>query len=92
MPDPFSDLYKTIELRKKSKDKASYTKKLFLDGEKKIAQKFGEESAELIIDFLKGSKKRTTEEAVDVIYHLLVLLKSKKISMNDIHKELDKRK
>ena len=38
------------------------------------------------------SKKRTIEEAVDVIYHLLVLLKSKKITINEIHKELDKRK
>ena len=38
-----------------------------------IAQKFGEESSELIIDFLKGSKKRTIEEAVDVIYHLLIM-------------------
>ena len=46
----------------------------------------------MIIDFLKGSKKRTIEEAADVIYHLLVLLKSKKISMNEIHKELEKRK
>ena len=69
MPDSFSDLYKTIESRKTSKLKNSYTKKLFKEGEKKIAQKFGEESFELIIDFLKGSKKRTTEEAVDVIYH-----------------------
>ena len=92
MSDSFLDLYKTIEQRKNSKNKKSYTKKLFKEGEKKIAQKFGEESAELIIDFLKGSKKRTTEEAVDVIYHLLVLLKSKKITMQDIHKELDKRK
>ena len=41
---------------------------------KKIAQKFGEESAELIIDYLKGSKKRTIEEATDLIYHLFVLL------------------
>ena len=44
MPDSFSDLYKTIESRKTSKNKNSYTKKLFKEGEKKIAQKFGEES------------------------------------------------
>ena len=59
---------------------------------KKIAQKFGEESSELIIDYLKGTKKRTIDEAVDVIYHLVVLLASKKISYNDIKKELEKRK
>ena len=56
MKDLFLDLYKTIEHRKKSNKKNSYTKKLFKDGEKKIAQKFGEESSELIIDFLKGTK------------------------------------
>ena len=92
MPDSFSDLYKIIESRKTSKLKSSYTKKLFKEGEKKIAQKFGEESFELIIDFLKGSKKRTTEEAVDVIYHLFVLLSAKKIKFNELKKEILKRK
>ena len=92
MPDSFLDLYKIIELRKNSKDRSSYTKKLFKEGEKKIAQKFGEESFELIIDFLKGSKKRTIEEAVDVIYHLFVLLSAKKIKLNELNKEISKRK
>ncbi len=86
------DLNKIINNRIKSRKKNSYTNELLKSGPKKIAQKFGEEASELIIDFLKGSKKRTTEEAVDVIYHLLVLLKSKKITMNDIYKEMDKRK
>ena len=92
MPDTFSDLYKIIESRKSSKNKKSYTRKLFKEGEKKIAQKFGEEATELIIDFLKGSKKRTTEEAIDVIYHLFVLLSSKKITLNELEKEILKRK
>ena len=92
MSDSFSELYKTIESRKTSKIKSSYTKKLFKEGEKKIAQKFGEESFELIIDFLKGSKKRTTEEAIDVIYHLFVLLSAKKIKFNELKKEILKRK
>ena len=91
MTDPFLDLFSTIEKRKKSKSKKSYTLSLFEKGEKKIAQKFGEESAELIIDYLKGTKKRTIEEATDLIYHLFVLLSSKKISYHDIQKELIKR-
>ena len=91
MNDPFLDLFSIIEDRKKSKSKKSYTSRLFKEGEKKIAQKFGEESAELIIDYLKGTKKRTIEEATDVIYHLFVLLSSKKISYQDIQKELTKR-
>ena len=85
------DLFKKIDSRVKNKTKNSYTNKLLKLGPKKIAQKLGEETTELIIDYLNGSKKRTTEEAVDVIYHLLVLLKSKKISLKDINKELEKR-
>jgi phosphoribosyl-ATP pyrophosphohydrolase len=92
MNDPFLELFSTIEKRKLSKDKNSYTSKLLKEGDKKIAQKFGEESAELIIDYLKGTKKRTIEEASDVIYHLFVLLSSKKISYLDIKNELSKRK
>jgi len=91
MNDPFLDLFTIIEDRKKSNSKKSYTLSLFKEGEKKIAQKFGEESVELIIDYLKGTKKRTIEEATDLIYHLFVLLSSKKISYQDIQKELVKR-
>tara|TARA_Y100001970_G_C13845276_1_gene656508 strand:+ start:231 stop:500 length:270 start_codon:yes stop_codon:yes gene_type:complete len=85
------ELFVVIDKRVKNKSKNSYTNKLLKLGPKKIAQKFGEESTELIVDYLKGSKKRTVEEAADVIYHLLVLLKSKKITLNDINKELTKR-
>ena len=92
MDDQFLELFLTIESRKKSKNKNSYTQKLLKKGEKKIAQKFGEESAELIVHYLKGTKKRTIEEAVDVIYHLFVLLSSKKITYSDIKKEILKRK
>ena len=91
MNDPFLDLFTIIEDRKKSKSNKSYTSSLFKSGEKKIAQKLGEESVELIIDYLKGTKKRTIEEAVDLLYHLFVLLSSKKISYKDIQKELIKR-
>jgi phosphoribosyl-ATP pyrophosphohydrolase/phosphoribosyl-AMP cyclohydrolase len=86
------DLFITIEKKAKSKDKKSYTKSLIKSGKNKIAQKVGEESTELLIDFLNGSKKRTIEEASDLIYHLLVLLYAKKINLNDIKKELIKRK
>jgi len=84
-------LFKTIEKKAKSKDKNSYTKFLLKNGKNKIAQKVSEESSELIIDYLNGTKKRTIEEASDLIYHLLVMLYSKKINLNDIKKELKKR-
>ena len=90
--DFIEELYSTIRSRARSKKKNSYTNLLLKKGKNKIAQKIGEESTELIIDYLNGSKKRTVEEASDLIYHLLVLLYSKKISINDIKKELTKRK
>ena len=90
--DYFEELFKTITLRQKSKNKNSYTKKLLNQGPKIISQKVGEESTELIIDYLKGTKKRTVEEAVDLIYHVFVLLRSKKITFKDIEKEINKRK
>ncbi len=90
--DFIEELYSTIRSRAISKKKNSYTNLLLKKGKNKIAQKIGEESTELIIDYLNGSKKRTVEEASDLIYHLLVLLYSKKISIKDIKKELTKRK
>jgi len=86
------ELYYTIEKKAKSKDSKSYTKQLLKNGKNKIAQKVGEESSELIIDYLNGSKKRTIEEASDLLYHIFVMLYSKKISLIDIKKELQKRK
>ena len=88
----FNKLFNIIIKRAKTGGNNSYTKKLLNHGSKKIAQKVGEESAELIIDYLKGSKKRTIEEAVDLIYHLFVMLHSKNIKFNDIEKEIIKRK
>ena len=86
------ELYSTVEKKAKSKDRKSYTRKILKSGKNKIAQKIGEESAELIIDYLNGSKKRTVEEASDLLYHLFILLYSKKINLTDIKKELQKRK
>jgi len=86
------ELYSVIQKRAKGKDKKSYTKHLIKKGKDKIAQKIAEESSELIIDYLNGSKKRVIEEASDLIYHLLVMLYSRKITLEDIKKELSKRK
>ena len=91
-PGLLEGLYLIIKSRDKSKKNNSYTKELLKEGKNKIAKKIGEESTELIIDYIKGSKKRTIEEASDLIYHLLVLLYSKKISIKDIKRELTKRK
>ena len=88
----FYKLFNIIIKRAKNGKGTSYTKILLNNGAKKIAQKVGEESAELIIEYLKGSKKRTIEEAVDLIYHIFVMLYSKNIKFNDIEKEIIKRR
>ena len=90
--DFLEELYSIIKKRDQSKKKNSYTKLLLKGGKSKIAQKVSEESIELMADYLNGSKKRTIEEAADLIYHFLVLLYSKKITINDIRKELNKRR
>ena len=86
------ELYLLIDQRVKSKKKNSYSNFLLKSGPKKIAQKIGEESNELIIDYLQGSKKRTVEEAADLIYHITLMLYSKKITIQDIENELKKRR
>ena len=86
------DLFNIIQKKANSKDKKSYTKTLLKSGKNKIAQKVSEESSELIIDYLNGSKKRTVEEASDLIYHLFILLHSKNIKLEDIKKELKNRR
>ena len=57
------DLNEIINNRVQTRKKNSYTNKLLKLGPKKIAQKFGEESSELIIDFLKGSKKKNNRRS-----------------------------
>ena len=85
------EIYSIVDSRKKTRKKNSYTFNLLKKGNKKIAQKVLEESSELIIDFLEGSKKRTTCEASDLLYHIIVLLYAKGILPRDIAKELQKR-
>ena len=85
------EIYSTVSSRIKLKNKKSYTNKLIKQGNKRIAQKVLEESFELIIDFLKGTKKRTLEEVSDLLYHIIVLLKIKGISPKDVAKELRSR-
>ena len=86
------ELYSLISQRAKSGKKDSYTNFLLKAGAKKIAQKIGEESNELIIDYLRGSKKRIIEETADLIYHITLLLYSKKITIKNIENELKKRR
>ena len=85
------EIFTIVELRKKNKKSNSYTSKLFKRGKNRIAQKVLEESSELVIDYLNGSKKRTIEEVSHLLFHTIVLLSDKKITPKQVAKELKSR-
>ena len=84
-------LFSIINERKKTKKKGSYTSFLFDKGMKKIAQKVSEETAETIIEAIKGKKKLAIQESCDLLYHLIVMWAKLGIKPNEIWNELDKR-
>lgn len=69
----------------------SYTSALFAAGNKRIAQKVGEEAVELAIASVSGDRAEAIEEAADLIYHLLVLLNNQDIKLADIVTVLETR-
>ncbi|HDP68633.1 MAG TPA: bifunctional phosphoribosyl-AMP cyclohydrolase/phosphoribosyl-ATP diphosphatase HisIE [Candidatus Marinimicrobia bacterium] len=77
--------------RKANPQPGSYTNKLLDAGIRRIAQKVGEEATEVVIDALDGDNLRVKEEIADLMYHLLVLLAEKGISLAEIMTVLEKR-
>ena len=84
-------LYTIIEDRKKNPKKDSYTVELLKMGEDKILRKIGEESIEVILAAKSEGDDRLVEEYVDLIYHLLVLILYKNLSLENINEEIYKR-
>ena len=91
MPTVLTRLARKIESRKGADKKKSYTAKLFSRGPEKCAEKFGEEAVEAIIACVKGDAKNLKEEAADVLFHLLVMLQSRNITLEDVYAELERR-
>ena len=81
----------TIEARKGADPESSWTAKLLAKGPEKCAEKFGEEAIEAIIEAVKGDRARLTCEAADVLYHLLVMLAARDVSLDDVLAELNLR-
>ena len=85
------DLVKTINSRADADPSESWTAKLLARGPEKCAEKFGEEAVEAIIEAVKGDNNALISEAADVIFHYLVMLKSREINFDDVMKELKSR-
>ena len=85
------DLYLKIKGRKQASPSASYSAMLFERGTDHICQKVGEEAVELVIEAKDSNDELFKNEAADLLYHLLILLKSKNASITQREEILKKR-
>ena len=83
-----SELQDFIEKRHREMPEGSYTTSLFKKGVNRMAQKVGEEALETVIEATNGSDEKMVYEAADMLYHLVVLLTSKGLRIEDIAREL----
>jgi phosphoribosyl-ATP pyrophosphohydrolase/phosphoribosyl-AMP cyclohydrolase len=86
-----NELYSVIERRKEERPDGSYTTYLFNSGLDKILKKVGEEATETIVA-AKNNDGRLSSETADLLYHLLVLLVERGISLDEISRELKQRR
>lgn len=91
MSDTLKRLDSLIAERKQASPDSSYTAQLFSKGPEKCAEKFGEEAIEAIIAAVKNDPTNLRAEAADVLYHLLVMLHARGVSLAEVEAELDAR-
>jgi phosphoribosyl-AMP cyclohydrolase / phosphoribosyl-ATP pyrophosphohydrolase len=84
-------LENTISEKIETNDQKSYTNELYKRGINKVAQKVGEEAIELVIEAKDNNDELFKNEAADLMYHFLILLKAKNIKLNDIEAVLKSR-
>lgn len=84
-------LAKTIAERAKADPDSSWTAKLLAKGPEKCAEKFGEEAVEAIIEAIKNDRDGLISESADVLFHLLVMLQSRGVSLDEVLAELARR-
>lgn len=80
-----------IDLRRKSNDGKSYVRSLFEKGLNKIAQKVGEEATEVIIEAKDNNEDLFLNEAADLLFHFIVLLRAKNVTLQDVTQVLKQR-
>ncbi len=90
-PSPLARLAATIEARKTADPETSWTAKLLAKGPAKCAEKFGEEAVEAIIEAVRGDRAALVAEAADVLYHLLVMLAARDVTLAEVLAELERR-
>ena len=83
-----AELEAIVKARLAAGSETSYTARLAAAGTKRIAQKVGEEGVELALAAAAGSQQETIDEAADLVYHLIVLLADRGLSLEDISTRL----
>jgi len=78
------ELQKIIGNRKRTAPEGSYTASLFASGINRIAQKVGEEAVEVVIEAKESNTQKLKEETADLLFHLLVLLEHKEVSLAEV--------
>ena len=86
-----TELQDFINKRREEMPEGSYTTSLFKDGLNRMAQKVGEEALEAVIEAVHGTDDRLLYEASDMFYHLIVLLASKGLRIEQVAAELAER-
>lgn len=80
----FEELETIVAARSAASPDDSWTAKLLAKGPEKCAEKFGEEAIEAIIEAVKGDRAKLACETADVLFHLLVMLKSRDVAVADV--------
>jgi phosphoribosyl-ATP pyrophosphohydrolase len=85
------DLAATIDARAASGTDASYTRKLLDKGAEHCAKKLGEEAVETVIAAVENDRNHLIAESADLLFHLLVLLKSRSVTLEEVEAALAQR-
>ncbi len=91
-PSVLHQLQDIVDERLESGDKSSYTRQLLTSGHARIAQKVGEEAVEVVIAAVEKDQAAFLDETADLLYHLIVLIRSQGLYLRDVERVLDERR
>lgn len=80
-----------VRARLEAGGEESYTARLAASGPRRVAQKVGEEAVEVALAATSGTPQETIDEAADLVYHLIVLLNERGLSLEDVARRLESR-
>ena len=91
MTDILERLARTISEKRAADPKSSWTAQLLAAGPERAAKKFGEEAVEAVIEAVRGDRDKLAAEAADVLYHLLVMLATRELELDEVLQVLEGR-